>query len=117
MIYLERNDNNSYTVRIQNTINKGVTEDLAGKEFHLILVNTVTKEKYTPLFTVGMMEPYFNGSFTQEMADGEYEYTLYYVEDENTVRYIENGLLNIGNISENRTIPDTNEGGDIVYNG
>lgn len=115
MIYLDRNENNRYTVRIHNTILKDKTIELAGKELHLLLKNTVTNDVYRPVFEATVYEPYFQGTFTQNIVDGEYEYTLYYILDENIIQYLDSGLLNIGKISENKTVDTAN--GDIVYNG
>lgn len=115
MIYLDRNENNRYAVRIQNTILKDKTYQIVGKEVHLLLKNTVTNDVYRPVFNATVLEPYFQGTFTQNIVDGEYEYTLYYMVDENTIQYLESGLLSIGKVSDNKTVDTTN--GDIVYNG
>lgn len=118
MIYLERNQNNRYSIRIQNTIFKDHTDEIEGKVFHVLLVNTVTKESYEPVFTITRYEPYFQGTITHNLSDGEYEYSLYFTEND-TAEYIESGLLRIGDFSDAKMVDvydSEKQTGDIVYN-
>lgn len=120
MIYLEKNNLNKYTVRIGNTLFKDRTSDIEDKVFSILLKNTVTGETFDKTFSMQMFEPYFQGQFTQELTDGEYEYTLSYEESEDTAVIVECGLLRMGDFSDAEAVktynPET-QTGDIVYNG
>ena len=120
MIYLEKTNNNKYTVRIGNTIFKGKTEELEDKNFSLLMKNTVTGETFDKVFTMEKVEPYFQGEFTADLTDGEYEYTLGFTEVNDVFNIIECGLMRMGDFSDAEATkpynPET-QTGDVVYEG
>lgn len=108
MIYIEHKNNNTYTVRIQNT--NGVSY----QSYKLRLKNTVTNEVSDVTFTMLLTYPYYMGTFTKSLTEGEYEYQLF-TTIENVEKVLESGLLQYGKFSEGRVV--INENNDIVYNG
>lgn len=110
MIYTEKNQTNTYTVRIHNT------NGLLAGPFKIRLRNTVTGEIFESVFTMEIVQPYYKGVFTVDMPDGEYEYDLLHEDSlTSTITWLESGILRQGDFSDGRAV--IGEEGDVVYGG